>query len=129
MSFENNKNKPDRRDWYPSTIPFVTSDFEDQHLIIHCWAKWNSVDREMDNLLSQVIPQFQQCVVFRSLDVDQSEFHDICHDAGVANIPALIFYNGGDLFQTLIGWQQQSKSDAIATLPVQIRSIIPRIKP
>ncbi len=99
----------DQRDWYPSTIPFMPIDLESQHLIIHCWAKWNSTDRQMDKLLSLVIPNFRKRIVFRSLDVDQTEFHDFCRDAGVANIPALILYNEKNRFQTLIGLREPSE--------------------
>ena len=41
----------------------------------------------MDTNLRPAIERFNDRVEFRSLDIDIPQLHDVCRDAGIANVP------------------------------------------
>ncbi len=93
----------DKRHCHPATTCFKRDDLRMPRLIIHFWAKWDAHDRTMDANLRSAIERFEGRIGFRSIDIDVPQLHDICLDAGVANVPALGFYTTGNLARLLVG--------------------------
>ncbi|MCC9602247.1 thioredoxin family protein [Stieleria sp. JC731] len=100
----------DQRHWQPATTRFKRDDLQFPRTIVHFWAKWDAHDRTMDANLRPAIGQFLGRVEFRSLDVDIPQLHDVCRDAGIANVPSLVFYTDGNTDRLLVGVRD---SDAI----------------
>ncbi|EMI27254.1 hypothetical protein RESH_02169 [Rhodopirellula europaea SH398] len=100
----------DKRHWQPATTRFKRDDLQLPKLIVHFWARWDAHDRTMDANLRPAIERFNDRVEFRSLDIDIPHLHDVCHDAGIANVPALAFYATGNVEQLHVGVRD---SDAI----------------
>ncbi|WP_339612823.1 thioredoxin family protein [uncultured Rubinisphaera sp.] len=59
---------------------------------------------------TRISERFNDRVKFRSLDIDILQLHDVCHNAGIANVPALAFYADGNVEHLIVGVQD---SDAI----------------
>ncbi len=100
----------DNRHWQPATTRFKRDDLRLPKLIVHFWAKWDAHDRNMDANLRPAIERFDDRVEFRSLDIDIPQLHDICRDAGIVNVPSLVFFSCGNTDRVLVGVR---KSDAI----------------
>ncbi len=89
-------------DWSPSTVPVVERDFDEyQILVLHYWAAWDKIDREMDKLLATLREEYVGRICFRSCDVDRAENQAFINE--IANIPALGCFIGGKWFNNLIG--------------------------
>jgi hypothetical protein len=93
----------DKRYWRPATTRFVRDDMRLPKLIVHFWAKWDAHDRRMDTNLRPAIERFNDRVEFRSLDIDVPQLHDVCRDAGILNVPSLVFYAEGNVDRLLVG--------------------------
>ena len=92
---------PDR-EWSPSSPPVTEPDFATcRVLVLHYWARWNLHDREMDNRLARLRPDFEGRVCFRSCDVDRVENRPWVR--GIANVPALGCFLDGKWFKSLVG--------------------------
>jgi hypothetical protein len=89
-------------DWSPTTLPVATPDFEEcTVLVLHYWAIWNLIDREMDKRLATLREEYADRVFFRSCDTDRAENQPFIH--GVGNLPALGCFIAGKWFKTLVG--------------------------
>lgn len=88
--------------WSPSTIPVAPEDFGACLVVVlHYWAVWNMIDREMDKRIAMLREEYRDRICFRSCDVDCAENQPFIH--GIANIPALGCFIRGKWFQTVIG--------------------------
>ena len=88
--------------WSPSTPPVTAADFSaGPILVLHYWAVWDLIDREMDERLGTLREEYGERICFRSCDVDRAENNS--HLQGVANVPALGCFIRGKCFQCLIG--------------------------
>ncbi|MGB7156786.1 MAG: hypothetical protein WBD40_01890 [Tepidisphaeraceae bacterium] len=74
-------------DWSPNTDPVARGDFEAcPVLVLHYWATWDLIDREMDKRLTVMREEYADRVCFRSCDVDRPENQPFIK--GIANSPA-----------------------------------------
>ena len=94
--------------WTPSTPPIEVDSFLeviDDHpiVVIHIWAAWNWYDREMDRILGEVRPAFEEFIDFRSFDADSDQKGTVTRSLGVANVPALACFLYGQRVETLVG--------------------------
>ena len=103
-----NDDERQRETWRPRTDEFSLSDFSSEALVIHFWATWNARDREMDDILCPIAAQFSD-IEFRSLDVDNADYQELCVSAKVLNVPALAFYSTGAHIKTIIGIRQTAE--------------------
>lgn len=72
-------------------------------LVVHFWATWNNCDREMDNLVQTLRPEYEPFVSFRSLETDLPANHDFCTTSEVRNLPALVLFKQGRHQETETG--------------------------
>ena len=106
----------DTRHWQPATARFARDDMRFSKLIVHFWAKWDTQDRNMDANLRPAIERFNGCVEFRSLDIDIPQFHDVCRDAGISNVPSLAYYKHGNVDRIFVGVRESDEiNNEIAT--------------
>lgn len=92
-------------DWRPSAVPLRSVDDEfDGLVVVHFWASWNRVDRDMDKTLCLLEhSQENSCVAFRSCCTDDEANWPLCQDCQVGNLPALAAFVKGKRIATLIG--------------------------
>ena len=89
-------------EWSPSTGPVAPEDFEAcPVLVLHYWAIWDLLDREMDKRLAVLREEYADRICFRSCDTDRAENEPFIQ--GIANLPALGCFIRGKWFKSLIG--------------------------
>lgn len=89
-------------EWSPSTVPVSAADFAGPPiLVLHYWAVWDLIDREMDERLGTLRDEYGDRVCFRSCDVDREQNNSYLQ--GVENVPALGCFIRGKWIQSLIG--------------------------
>ena len=90
--------------FHPST-PAVTSTSCDAVVaahpivVVHFWAVWNGVDPVMD----QGIANAKFDAHFVSCDIDDPACLDLCKQCGIATVPTLAVFVGGELRPPIIG--------------------------
>ena len=90
--------------FHPST-PAVTSTSCDAVVaahpivVVHFWAVWNGVDPVMD----QGIANAKFDAHFVSCDIDDPACLDLCKQCGIATVPTLAAFVGGELRPPIIG--------------------------
>ena len=104
----------DTNAWTPKTpliaAPTLSSELPAIPLaVVHFWAAWNNVDRQMDELIQAVRPRFQDRIAFFALETDAKSAHDLCRECKVINLPALVFFRDGKRIETLIGLRPEAE--------------------
>jgi thioredoxin-like negative regulator of GroEL len=88
--------------WAPSTEPVTAADLAAGPVVVlHYWAVWDLIDREMDARLRALREEYAGRILFKSCDIDRSENKPFIQ--GIANIPALGCFIRGKWFKSLIG--------------------------
>src|SRR5215204_5382214 len=100
-------NIPPLPEWSPRTPPVAPGDFGScPVLVLHYWAIWDHrLDREMDGRLATLREEYAGRICFRSCDVDRAENQPFIQ--GIANIPALGCFLGGQWHESLVGLRSE----------------------
>lgn len=94
--------------WQPSTpaieITALNEAMTQQPIIVlHGWAVWNGLDREMDKLLSELRPEYDDRIEFYSIDTDDDQYWKATKEWKVVTLPALVCLIDGQWFETRAG--------------------------
>jgi len=100
-------------DWTPSTPPLTAATFvstvrQHRYVAIHFWAEWNSSDREFDEFMAPLRDEFDDRILFRSIDVDDPSLAAVMVAAPVLNVPALGIWRDGLRERIVIGLQNEA---------------------
>ena len=81
-----------RSDWRPHTPAYDPSE-QFAFCVVHFWAEWNRIDRDMDTALSQLSASLDPSLPLRSCDIDAEP--ELSQRANVTNVPALALFVAG----------------------------------
>ena len=80
--------------------------------VVHFWVAWCGNDRQMDDVIRNVRPDYEGRVNFLSMDSEATGNWTVALEAKVTNWPALVCYVDGRRVDTLVG--SQSRNDVRA---------------
>ena len=97
-----------RKPWHPTTPPITRSTlnvFLSGHrvVVIHVWADWNLIDRDMDKIVSSVQEDYRGRAEFLSLDLDSEGADELAQQWQVMNLPSLVYFVNGQHLETVVG--------------------------
>ena len=100
---------PAAEHWNPLTPAFDVTRSEiifhqNRIVVIHFWAKWNPIDREMDAVIQDLRPLYQNKIAIYSLDVDPETNWKLPRECRIINVPALGCFVNGKLLETNTGF-------------------------
>jgi hypothetical protein len=94
-------------EWSAHTPPVDGGDFAScPLLVLHYWAVWDRIDREMDERLAPLREDYAGRICFRSCDIDRPENQSFIK--GIANIPALGCFIRGTWYKSLVGLRSEA---------------------
>lgn len=105
--FWNHKPHPPPK-WQPSTPAIEIAALDEvmaQHpiIVLHGWAIWNGLDREMDKMLAELRPEYADRIEFYSINMDDNQYWTATKEWEVDTLPALVCLVDGQWFETLVG--------------------------
>ena len=81
----------------------------DKPFVIDFWATWCGPCRMVGPILSKLAAKYEGQVVLGKCDVEENE--DLATEFGIRNIPTILFYKNGQLFDKIVGAQSEAKLD------------------
>lgn len=81
----------------------------DKPFVIDFWATWCGPCRMVGPILSKLAAKYEGQVVLGKCDVEDNE--DLATEFGIRNIPTILFYKNGQLFDKIVGAQSEAKLD------------------
>ncbi len=81
----------------------------DKPFVIDFWATWCGPCRMVGPILSKLAAKYEGQVVLGKCDVEDNE--DLAIEFGIRNIPTILFYKNGQLFDKIVGAQSEAKLD------------------
>lgn len=79
----------------------------DKPFVVDFWATWCGPCRMVGPILSKLAEKYEGQVVFGKCDVEENE--DLTTEFGIRNIPTILFYKNGQLFDKIVGAQSEAK--------------------
>ena len=76
-------------------------------LVIDFWATWCGPCRMIAPIVAQLAEEYDGKVVIGKCDVEECE--DIAVDLGIRNVPALLFFKGGEIVDKMLGAANKEK--------------------
>jgi thioredoxin 1 len=94
--------------WNPSSIPVRPDEFgeviaDHDVAVFHFWASWNTYDKTMDQILSEIAAEYKGRIFIGSIDADEPENWTRCKELRVLNLPAVASFINGKHHETIIG--------------------------
>ncbi len=74
--------------WLPATPSVSAAAFRDtvvrqSIVVVHFWAVWNNLDRQMDVHLQELRPEHSNDIAFLSFDTGPEEHWSICYECEI----------------------------------------------
>lgn len=63
--------------------------------VIHCWASWSHLDREMDSVVRELVPRLTGWIEFYSCEIDLLENHEWLLSMKIVTVPSLVILTPG----------------------------------
>ena len=77
-----------------------------QPLVVDFWATWCGPCRMVAPIIAELAQAYDGKVTVAKCDVEECE--DIAAEYGIRNIPTILFFNGGQVVDKLIGAQPKA---------------------
>ena len=78
-----------------------------QPLVVDFWATWCGPCRMIAPVIAELAEAYDGKVTVAKCDVEERE--DLAAEFGIRNIPTILFFKGGQVFDKLIGAQPKAK--------------------
>lgn len=113
---------------FPTTPPLPIADRQAflaarEIVVVHFWAEWNHIDRQMDQNLKPVREKWEPQVCFVSCDTDDPDNLAFVKAAGVVSLPLLVIYVRGEKEEQIVGVRPAEMIDEILQ---QVQQRLPR---
>ena len=79
----------------------------EQPLVIDFWATWCGPCRMVGPVISELATEYDGRVTVGKCDVEENE--DLAAEFGIRNSPTIIFFNGGQVVDKIVGAQSKTK--------------------
>ena len=77
--------------------------------VIDFWATWCGPCRMLAPIIAELAKEYEGKVVVGKCDVEENE--DLAQEFGIRNIPTVLFFKGGEMFDKVVGAVNKSKLD------------------
>ncbi|PQO47633.1 thioredoxin family protein [Blastopirellula marina] len=103
---------------FPTTPPLPIADRQAflaarEIVVVHFWAEWNHIDRQMDQNLKSVREKWEPQVCFVSCDTDDPGNLGFAKETAVINLPFLAIYVRGERVEQITGVRSSETIDEI----------------
>ncbi len=78
--------------------------------LVDFWAEWCGPCKMIGPVVEELAEQYAGKIKFAKMDVDKNRQTPM--KFGIRNIPTLIFFKGGEVFNTIIGAQTKANLEA-----------------
>jgi thioredoxin 1 len=78
-----------------------------QPLVVDFWATWCGPCRMVSPIISELANEYDGRIVVGKCDVEDNE--DLAANFGIRNIPTIIFFKNGQIFDKIVGAQSKAK--------------------
>ena len=76
-------------------------------LVVDFWATWCGPCRMVGPIIEELAKQYDGKIVVGKCDVEDNE--ELAAEFGIRNIPTILFFKNGEVFDKLIGAQSKAK--------------------
>ena len=76
-------------------------------LVVDFWATWCGPCRMVSPIISELAEQYDGKIVVGKCDVEENE--DLAVEFGIRNIPTILFFKNGQVFDKIVGAQGKAK--------------------
>src|SRR5215213_6907355 len=80
-------------------------------VVVHFWADWNLHDKEMRERLNELAKHYGNSIKFASFDTSPEVHWEKCNELDIKAIPALVFYNKGKHYKTVVGLSNRENTE------------------
>ena len=86
---------------------FVSLRNGDKPLVVDFWATWCGPCRMVAPIISKLAEKYEGKLVVGKCDVEECE--DLAVEFGIRNIPTILFFKNGQIFDKVVGAQTEAK--------------------
>lgn len=80
-----------------------------QPLVVDFWATWCGPCRMVASVIAELAKEYDGKIVVGKCDVEENE--DLAAEYGIRNIPTILFFKNGQVFDKIVGAQSKAKFD------------------
>ena len=80
-----------------------------QPLVVDFWATWCGPCRMVAPVIAELTKEYDGKIVVGKCDVEENE--DLAAEYGIRNIPTILFFKNGQVFDKIVGAQSKAKFD------------------